>query len=55
MDMGKPVKINSFSVSADGSFKFLDTNGNSLQPEKTKLERVYERAKGPKVLEAISK
>ena len=53
MDMGKPVQINSFSVSADGSFKFMDTNGNSLQPEKAKLERVYERAKGPKVLSSL--
>ena len=53
MDMGKPVQINSLSVSADGSFKFLDTNGNSLQPEKTKLERAYERAKGPKVLSRL--
>lgn len=53
MDMGKPVQISSFSVSADGTFRFLDANGNSLQPEKTKLERIYERAKGPKVLSRL--
>lgn len=53
MDMGKPVQINSFSVSAEGSFKFLDVNGNSLQPERTILERGYERAKGSKVLSRV--
>ena len=53
MDMGKPVQIKSFSVSADGSFEFFDENGNSLQPAKTTLERGYERAKGSKILSRI--
>ena len=53
MDMGIPVQVKTFSVSADGSFQLFDENGNSLKPVKATLERSYERAKGPKVLSRI--
>jgi len=50
MDMGRPVEVKSFSVSAEGSFEFFDENSDSIEPVKTTLERGYERVKGLKVL-----
>lgn len=53
MDMGIPVQIKNISITTDGSLHLFDENQKPLRPEKSILERSYERTKGPKVLTQI--
>jgi hypothetical protein len=48
-DMGKPVVINSISISRDGEIKLL-SNENIQTPIRSNFIKYYERPKGPKIL-----